>query len=167
MMDHPGLQMLLDRAAISDTSLRYDTGIDRRDWRLYRSIFADTIEVDFSSWSGVKTSMPADDWVAMLRETLSGLDATHYNITNHVATIGDDVAEITAYLVVWHSFNGELQILGGYYAHRLHLDTDGWKINVCTLVITWEQGDRALFDRAKASRHGTADMKPPASENQE
>ena len=158
--------MLLDRAAISDTILRYATGIDRRDWLLYRSIFADTIEIDFSSWSGLKTRMPADDWVAMVRETLSGFDATQHNITNHVITIDGDVAEITAYLVVWHSFEGELQLLGGYYAHRLFRDPDGWKIDVCTLVITWEQGDRALFDRAKARWNGAADIKPSASVNQ-
>jgi len=35
------LQQLLDRATITDVVNRYATGLDRRDWPLLRSIFAD------------------------------------------------------------------------------------------------------------------------------
>ena len=93
------LQLLIDRAAISETILRYATGIDRRDWALYRSIFADTIDIDFSTWTGLKTSMPAETWVSTVRDTLSCFDATQHNITNHVISVAGDTAEITAYVV--------------------------------------------------------------------
>ena len=48
-IDEDQLQFLLDRAAISDVQLRYATGVDTRDWRLFRSCFTDEIETDFSS----------------------------------------------------------------------------------------------------------------------
>ena len=36
-MTDPNLQLLLDRAAISDVVHAYATGLDRRDWTLFRS----------------------------------------------------------------------------------------------------------------------------------
>lgn len=59
------LEHLIDRARISDTVLAYATGIDRRDWALYRSIFADQVEIDFATWTGEPAHRwNADDWVA-------------------------------------------------------------------------------------------------------
>ncbi len=53
-----------DRVQICETVYRYATGIDTRNWELYRSIFTDEIEVDFSSYSGEPAArMKADDWV--------------------------------------------------------------------------------------------------------
>ena len=46
------LETLLERAAISDVVNAYATGVDTRDWALYRSVFADEIAIDFTSWSG-------------------------------------------------------------------------------------------------------------------
>ena len=144
------LQDLLDRAAISDTKLNYATGIDRRDWALYRSIFTDAIEIDFSTWSGMKTMMPADEWVASVRDTLACFDATQHTMSNHVITLHGDHAEIVAHMSAQHSFEGEIQTLSGFYTDRLVRPGAGWKICACRLVITMEQGDRALFARARA-----------------
>ena len=46
------LQDLLDRAAIIDVMSAYATGLDARDWPLWRSIFLDETVFDLSSWSG-------------------------------------------------------------------------------------------------------------------
>src|ERR1700687_1442462 len=51
-MDDSKLQLLLDRAEISDVQLRYATGLDSRDWPLFRSCFTDEIETDFTSVFG-------------------------------------------------------------------------------------------------------------------
>ncbi len=145
---------LLDRAAISDTVLAYGTGVDRRDWALYRSIFADEVEFDFSTWNGWKTRMKADDWVAAVRETLSGFDATQHNLTNHVITLHGDTADITVHMTARHYLVvdgvGQTQILGGFYQHKLARAGARWQITHCSLVITWMEGDMALFDKAKA-----------------
>ncbi len=144
------LQDLIDRAVIGDTILKYATGVDRRDWALYRSIFADEIDVDFTTWSGLATTMAADDWVAAVRDTLACFDATQHMITNHVIAVEGDEARITAHMVAIHVLGSEVQVLGGYYAHRLRRAGTGWRIHACRLVVTWEQGDRGLFDRARA-----------------
>jgi 3alpha(or 20beta)-hydroxysteroid dehydrogenase len=144
------LQDLLDRAAISDTKLNYATGIDRRDWALYRSIFADTVEIDFSTWSGLKTSMTADDWVASVRDTLACFDATQHTMINHVISLDGDTAQLVTQMSAAHYFEGELQILAGFYTNRLRRSGQCWKITACNLVITMEHGDRGLFARAHA-----------------
>jgi hypothetical protein len=51
-MEDAKLQLLLDRAEISDVQLRYATGLDSRDWPLFRSCFPDQIETDFTSVFG-------------------------------------------------------------------------------------------------------------------
>lgn len=144
------LQDLIDRATVGDTILNYATGIDRRDWTLYRSIFADEVEFDFETWSGEPPStVSADVWVASVRETLACFDATAHVITNHVIALAGDEAAIVAHMTATHYFENETQVLGGYYTDRLVRRGAGWRIVGCRLTITWEQGDRGLFERAR------------------
>ena len=65
-----------DRLDIIDTLNRYATGIDGRDWALYRSIFADDVAIDFESFRGMAPSvMSGDDWVARVSSGLPGFEA--------------------------------------------------------------------------------------------
>jgi SnoaL-like domain len=147
------LETLVARAEISDVVNRYATGIDRRDWALYRSIFADEVDFDFTTWSGGEPRrLAADVWVANVRGGLSGFDATQHMSSNHVHTIEGDEATCVSYMVARHYLvvegEGRMQALGGYYTNRLRRGPDGWKIHACTLTVTWEMGDRALFQTA-------------------
>jgi hypothetical protein len=82
-MDNNELQLLLDRAEISDVQLRYATGLDSRDWSLFRSIFTDEIETDFSSvFGGEPRKVSADRWTEAARRSVGGLAATQHMITN-------------------------------------------------------------------------------------
>lgn len=145
---------LLTRAEITDLVLRYATGIDARDWALYRSIFADEVDFDFSTWGRPPARRTADDWVAGVREALSGFDATEHLLSNFVITSQGDEATCVCYLVALHHLvedgQRQMQSLGGYYTHRLKRGAEGWKIHACTLTVTWTLGDRALFERANA-----------------
>ena len=40
-----------DHQAVCETVYAYATGIDTRDWALYRSIFADEVTIDFTSYN--------------------------------------------------------------------------------------------------------------------
>jgi len=148
------VEALLDRAAITDTVYRYATGIDTRDWALYRSIFADEVDFDFHTWSGAPPSrIKADDWVAGVRGGLSGFDATQHTLTNPVVTLNGDEATCVMYMSALHYLvtgeKREMQSLGGYYTDKLRRTGDGWKIHACTLTVTWTMGDRGLFTIAR------------------
>lgn len=144
---------LVDRARITGHVLKYATGIDRHQWDLYRSIFADEIVMDFSSWSGQPAvPMAADDWVAGVRATLEPFDATQHVLTNFVVEVNGDAASCTCYMAAHHHLvTGDLRemhSIGGYYEHQLKRDGDGWLIHHTRLNVTWEMGDRGLFERA-------------------
>ena len=156
-MSYPGaltVETLLARAEISDIVNRYATGIDRRDWVLFRSCFADEVELDFISWSGgeVRTS-GADEWTAGVEGGLSGFDATHHVSTNHVHQIDGNEATCVSYMMALHYIvdgdNRTMHAIGGYYTNRLRRGADGWRIHACRLTVTWEMGDRKLFEVAQ------------------
>jgi hypothetical protein len=145
--------ILLERAEISDVVLRYATAVDTRDWALYESIFTEQLSVDFSSWSGdPEITIPAGEWVALVRKTLSGFDATQHLSSNHVITLSGETATCVSYMVARHYLleKGErlMHSIGGHYTNRLVKSASGWKIARCALTVTWELGDRSLFEIA-------------------
>lgn len=144
---------LVDRAKIEDHILNYATGIDQHQWDLYRSIFADEIMLDFSSWSGQPAArLPADDWVAGVRATLEPFDATQHVLTNFQIVLDEDRATCSCYMAAHHHLvTGELRemhSIGGYYVHELKRNGTGWLIDRTQLNVTWEMGDRGLFELA-------------------
>jgi hypothetical protein len=152
--DESKLQFLLDRAAISDVQLRYATGVDSRDWPLYRSCFTDEIETDFSSAVGRPPQrMKADDWVEFARRTINGMKATQHMITNHVITLDGDEATCVAYVQARHHLPNETggsdQVMYGYYSNQFVRTSDGWKIRACKLTITWNEGNMHIFELAR------------------
>ena len=49
--DQALLAQLADRVAIVDVISNYATGLDARDWVLWRSVFVDEVVFDLSSWT--------------------------------------------------------------------------------------------------------------------
>jgi hypothetical protein len=144
---------LCRRADVIDTQHRYAFGIDLRDWPLYRSVFTDRVQFDFTSWyGGDPFQMGADEWVSRVAARQSGFDATQHQMSNHAVLLQGDRAKCTTYVVARHymRIDGEhhVQAIGGYYSNELiQLDT-GWRIEVCRLTVLWTTGDRNLFARA-------------------
>ncbi len=147
------VQLLADRAAISDVLHRYATGLDMRDWALYRSVFTDEVDIDFSSAGIPAGRMKADDWVERLRVPFAGFDATQHLSANHVHDIRGDEATCTSYMRAEHfviNSEGEnYYTLGGYYTNRLVRTADGWKLCGVTLTVTWNRGNRNVMRLAE------------------
>ena len=154
-IDEKKFQRLLDRAEISDVQLRYATGVDMRDWPLYRSCFTEDLETDFTSaMGGEPQRMKAEHWVETARRVISGLKATQHMITNHVITFqGDDEATCVAYVQARHHLPNDTgesdQTMFGYYTNRFVRTADGWKIRACKLTVTWNTGNWHVFDLAR------------------
>lgn len=149
-MDEAKLQLLLDRAEISDVQLRYATGLDSRDWALFRSCFTDEIDTDFSSiFGGAPRRVNADKWAASAKQTLGGLKATQHMITNHVITVNGDEAVCIAYVQARHFLPNDTgdntQNMFGYYTNRFVRTPAGWKIRACKLTVTWNTGNWQIF----------------------
>ncbi len=148
------LQCLLDRTAISDVQLRYATGVDTRDWPLFRSCFTDEIEIESSSAVGSPPQcIKADDWVERVRRTIDGMKATQHMITNHVITLNGDEATCVAYVQARHHLpnetSGSDQVMYGYYTNRFVRTADGWKIRARKLTVLWNEGIMDIFELAR------------------
>ncbi len=154
-MENASLQLLIDRAEISDAQSRYATGLDFRDWVCFRSCFDDEIEVDFSSvfGSGGPRKVSADRWTESAPRTVSGLQATQHMITNHVITVDGDKALCIAYVQAQHYLpndkGGSTQTMGGYYTNHFVRTAKGWRISKCKLTLTWNEGNWHVFELAR------------------
>jgi hypothetical protein len=141
-----------DHEAITRKLYEYAYGIDTRDWDLYRSIFADTITADFSSYNGdPAVTLPADDWVSGLKPLFTGLDATQHSMSNPLVDIDGDSARCRIYMQAAHfleDWPAPEFTIGGYYDDRLVRTSAGWRISAFTLTVWWRRGDDALMVEA-------------------
>ena len=115
------------REAVADLLLRYATGIDRRDWSLFRTCFTDDCEADygeFGRWHG------ADAITSWMEETHAACGHTLHRITNQVVSHEADIAAARSYVdaVIMgpDSPSGTRAI--GYYDDEFRHGADGWQI---------------------------------------
>jgi hypothetical protein len=146
----------LDHLGVAETVYRYATGVDRRDWAMYRSLFAETVAIDFSSFSPALAprTMPADEWVAGMIPLFTGLAATQHSMTNPLATIDGDAAAITMYVRAHHVFEPtdatSWYTIGGYYDDTLMRVGGRWVLTGVRLTVDWRAGDPTIMERARA-----------------
>jgi hypothetical protein len=142
-----------DYHAIVRRRYEYALGIDTRDWVLYRSIFTDEINMDFSSYNGRPgSSMRADDWVAGCQVLFTGLDATQHVMSNPMVDVDGDRARLRMYMKAEHFLRNDQGgvdfAIGGYYDDQLVRTGDGWKMKAVTLNVFWSRGNRQIMDLA-------------------
>lgn len=148
-----------DKSAVAETIYRYAEGIDTRDFALYRSIFADEVAIDFSSYSGAPAStMTGDAWVAGVRPLFEGLAATQHSMTNPLPVVSGDTATCRMYMQAHHVFDADDPAswftIGGYYDDTLvrsDAGPSGWLLTGVTLTVLWRMGDPAIMVAARAS----------------
>jgi hypothetical protein len=143
----------------------YATGLDRRDWPLYRSIFSDEIEMDFRSVGIREGRYRADDWVRDARRLFAGFSATQHTSSNHVHDVRGDEARCVSNMQAEHFVSREPDdgpaegadrwTIGGWYDDRLVRTPEGWKLCAVTLHVTWSRGNaevsRIALRRGRAS----------------
>jgi hypothetical protein len=147
------LQWLVDRALIVETVYLYATAVDSRDWNLYRSIFTDVIDVDFSSYfQGGEpgwVTMPADAWVDAASAPFAALDATQHSLSNPRVTIEGDDATCVVYVQAEHFLanreGDNYHTVGGYYTHTLVRTAAGWRLNRIKLTVRWQRGNKSIM----------------------
>ena len=149
-MNDLSVQILVDRACISDVINNYAAGIDMKDWDLFRSCFADDLEADFSSVLPIGVHHGADSWVDIIRNVLKGVDQTQHIITNHSHDIDGNTSRSHAYLQAQHvclSSDSEEQHfkVGGFYDYDFARTPGGWKMKRYALHINWTSGNPALL----------------------
>ncbi len=116
-----------DRQDISDLLVRYATGIDRRDWALFRTVFTDDCELDYGeigTWQGV-------DAVTEFMDTTHAMAGhTLHRLTNQAITLDGDKASARTYIdaVIMFGDNQSGVNAWGFYDDEIVRTADGWRI---------------------------------------
>ena len=116
------------RQDIADVLVRYASGIDGRQWELFRSCFTDDCDADYGdvgAWKG------ADEITTFMREMHEPLGPTLHRITNQTVEFrGDDQAAARSYVdaLVMGPDDGPAIRVAGYYDDELERVVDDWKI---------------------------------------
>ncbi len=116
-----------DRSDIIDVLVRYATGIDRRDWPLFRTVFTDDCVLDYGeigSWNGVDAVTEFMDQVhAMAGHTM-------HRLSNHAIAIDGDTATARTYvdslIMAQDNSSGVSGI--GFYDDDLVRTSSGWQV---------------------------------------
>lgn len=154
------VKLFMDRSEVERVICDYGTGLDTKDWRLWRSIFTDEVQVKLrhaakAAFTGLGpdwVSMTAKEWVEGRRVLFTGLATTQHQMSNPRATIDGDTATCVMYVQAIRFMPGEPDTeytLGGYYRDDLVRTLGGWKIARVNLNVTWERGDATILERAR------------------
>jgi 3-phenylpropionate/cinnamic acid dioxygenase small subunit len=116
-----------DRQDISDLLVRYATGIDRRDWPLFRTVFTDDCELDYGeigAWQGV-------DAVTEFMDTTHAMAGhTLHRLSNQAIALDGDKATARTYIdaVIMFGDNKSGVNAWGFYDDEIVRTADGWRI---------------------------------------
>lgn len=144
---------MTDHQAICETVYRYGLALDTRDWNLYRSVFADEVDFDFTSYHGrPAVRMRADDLVASAAELFAGFAATQHTMSNPIVSINGDTATCLMYIQAAHSVDPDPLapwfVMGGHYEDTLVRSGDRWVLSGVTMKLRWTTGDKAIMRTA-------------------
>ncbi|MBV8789022.1 MAG: nuclear transport factor 2 family protein [Mycobacterium sp.] len=118
---------MTDRQDISDVLVRYATGIDRRDWPLFRTAFTDDCELDYGeigTWKGV------DAVTEFMEQAHAMAGHTLHRLTNQAITVDGDKATARTYidgLIMFADNNSGVNAVG-FYDDELVRSDGGWRI---------------------------------------
>lgn len=116
-----------DRQDISDVLVRYGTGIDRRDWPLFRTVFTDDCVLDYGEighWHGVDAVV---DFMVAAHDMAGH---TLHRVTNQAVSIDGDTATAQAYVdaLIMSQDNTSGVNAAGFYDDELVRTDTGWRI---------------------------------------
>ena len=123
-----------DRIACMDVMLRYAAGVDERDMEMYRSCFADDVEV---VGFGEETIHGGDAWRAYVENALERFGPTQHMLGPQLATIEGDVANCRTDVQAFHCLKepegGTLILWATYKSDMARIDGQ-WRITRHELV---------------------------------
>ena len=142
-----------DWISVCEVRSAFAAGLDGCDWPLLRSVLADSVLVDYSSWSGrPAATVEADEWVEQRTLLFPGLAASQHSLTNPRVVIDGDGATSTVYVTSEHVLDPDGErwfTIGGVYDDELVRTPDGWRISSMRLLVRWQRGDRGVIDEAR------------------
>jgi len=136
LLPHPvSLEEMVDTLALQKLAWTYCHAVDRRDYRLLRSLYHDDAIDDH----GEMFCGTSDEYVAWIRSMLAQWQATSHTISNTLFLIDGDHAEGELVTAAYHrSADGTREMIAhGRYLDRYERRQSIWKFQRRSLVLDW------------------------------
>jgi ketosteroid isomerase-like protein len=163
--DMAALQVLLDKQALSDLVHTYCRAVDRRDFKLVRTLYHDDA-IDHHGHMFIGT---ADQFVAWLPTAMAQFEATVHAVSNLLFKVDGDKAEGEIYTTAYHRTPGDKAqeiVIGGRYLDRYERRGDAWKFIHRALACDWVEvkpvDKEAYKTFAAGAPAGTTDSNDPS-----
>ncbi|MEM8891070.1 MAG: nuclear transport factor 2 family protein [Bacteroidota bacterium] len=126
---------------------------DERDWENLKSIFAEEVELDYSSMSGnpaakLSPSQIIESW----KTILPGFSSTHHQIGNFQVEVQDKVAQVFCYGTATHYLEdpaGNVWTVVGSYNFQLKPDQkESWRVSSMRFNYKYMDGNLSLPQKA-------------------
>jgi len=138
-----------DKEQIAEVLIRYATGIDSKDWPLFRTCWTDEIDVDYGDLGHFATAEALTD---LMRQIHDGMGPTYHRITNLVIEADGDRATARSYvhalLMAMPDDSASWVEALGHYDDELVRTPDGWCISRRTTHIARVQAGAAAGKKA-------------------
>jgi ketosteroid isomerase-like protein/dienelactone hydrolase len=135
---------LPDSARIERLVNQLARSADARDWSALRAVFADEVEVDYTSVAGGQPGrLAADALVAGWEKGLGAYAQTKHNFSDLVVKVSGDRATATFTGQATHvKTDGTRWNCGGDYTYAFARTAAGWRATAATFEMRWELGRR-------------------------
>lgn len=151
------IRQIEDRVHISELVIKYAISVDRKDWKMHAECFTDPVHTDYSGLGVPARTLARDEFVAMVREALSGFTATQHISPNHVIEFDEkdsDRAICHSYMYAQHllggSKGGDFYLVRGSYTNHMLRTSDGWRIERIIQHVSWQEGNENAVAEATA-----------------
>lgn len=118
-----------DKAQIAEVLIRYATGIDFKDWTLFRTCWADEVDIDYGD---LGTFTDPDAFTSLMEQIHGGMGQTYHRLSNIVVDVDADRATARSYvravLQAVPDDGGSWIDALGHYDDELVRTSEGWRI---------------------------------------
>lgn len=118
-----------DKAQIAEVLIRYATGIDFKDWKLFRTCWADEVDIDYGD---LGTFTDPDAFTSLMEQIHGGMGQTYHRLSNIVVDVEADRATARSYvravLQAVPDDGGSWIDALGHYDDELVRTSEGWRI---------------------------------------
>ncbi|MBL7489374.1 nuclear transport factor 2 family protein [Frankia sp. AgB1.9] len=119
-----------DQASISEVLIRYATGIDRRDWALFRTCWTPDVEADYGDMGRFDGADAITEFMTAVHKDMG---STRHQLSNFVIEVDGDRATASSYVHAVLALSPTdpalwIDAVGGY-EDELVRTADGWRIS--------------------------------------
>jgi hypothetical protein len=149
------LRRLIDEHEIRKLVIAFSIGMDSRDAALFRSAFADEVDLDIPPRAAdvivLQGKVDADAYAEQVIRLLSGFEATQHVSTNHMITVDGDRATCICYTHATHYLpipSGEDWLTAGsrYSLEAERFPDKGWRFVKFRSTRMFSDGNLGLWD---------------------